>query len=117
MVRPRSNQRGGSMRTWKFAAALLLITTPAAVASGTDAAQSVGRMRVTAAAVEWQIAVANEKLILTVSGPRDFTFTKEFPNGSQPSFRIEDLGAMMLLDGTYQYDLRVMPRVADEVRK
>jgi len=105
------------MRTWKFAAALLLITTPAAAASGTDAAQSVGRMRVTAAAVEWQIAVANEKLILTVSGPRDFAFTKEFPNGSQPSFRIEDLGARMLLDGTYQYDLRVIPRVADEVRK
>lgn len=102
----------------RFVFALLLtMSATAFAASTTDSSQSVGRMRVTSAAVEWQPAVSNEKLILSISGPGGLAFTKEFPSGVQPLFRLQDFGVRLPVDGTYQYDLRVVPRISADVRQ
>jgi hypothetical protein len=98
-------------------ALLLTVSATAFAASTTDSSQPVGRMRLTSAAVEWQPAVANEKLILTVAGPGGLAFTKEFASGVQPLFRLQDFGVRLPVDGTYQYELRVVPRISADVRQ
>ena len=55
-----------------------------------------------------------ERLALTVSGPDDFSFTKEFPAAAAPVLRLQDLGAKA--DGSYSWELRVIPRIAAETK-
>jgi hypothetical protein len=61
-------------------------------------------------------AIDHEMVILTVVGPNGAVFHKEFARGSAPSFRLQDLGGR-LTDGAYTYELRVVPRISDEVKK
>ncbi|HEX9459678.1 MAG TPA: tail fiber domain-containing protein [Thermoanaerobaculia bacterium] len=61
-------------------------------------------------------AVDHEMVILTVMGPNGAVFHKEFARGSAPSFRLQDLGGR-LTDGAYTYELRMVPRISDEVKK
>ena len=87
-----------------------------AMAATSERGESVGTMRVSAAAVEWEPIANSEKLILTVSGSNGVAFTREFAGGSHPSFRIQDL-ARTRVDGVYQYELRAVPRVSAEIRQ
>jgi hypothetical protein len=110
-------QASFSSRVPAFTCLLLtaLLTLPALAAPG-DGREAVGPMRAFGAAVDWQVAVDNERVVLTVTGPGGFAFSKEFPAGTTPSFRLSDIPTKSA-DGTYSYELRAVPRVSEAVRK
>jgi len=93
---------------------LLLPTLSFAKPSGPE---PVGHLTTSASSVQWMTsAIDHEMVILTVVGPNGAVFHKEFARGSAPSFRLQDLGGR-LTDGAYTYELRVVPRISDEVKK
>jgi hypothetical protein len=93
---------------------LLLATLSFAKSSGPE---PVGHLTASASSVQWMTsAVDHEMVILTVVGPNGAVFHKEFARGSAPSFRLQDLGGR-LTDGAYTYELRIVPRISDEVKK
>lgn len=93
---------------------LLLPTLSFAKPSGPE---PVGHLTASGSSVQWMTsAIDHEKVVLTVVGPNGAVFQKEFARGSAPSFRLQDLGAR-LTDGSYTYELRVIPRISDEVKK
>ncbi len=93
---------------------LLLPTLSFAKSSGPE---PVGHLTASASSVQWMTsAVDHEMVILTVMGPNGAVFHKEFARGSAPSFRLQDLGGR-LTDGAYTYELRMVPRISDEVKK
>jgi hypothetical protein len=81
------------------------------------AAEPVGHMSASPSAVQWQAGVDNEKIVLRVVAPDGTEFTKEFPSGSTPSFRLQDLGLGKISDGVYSYELLAVPRISPEVKR
>jgi len=91
--------------------------------SGTALAQSENKIESVAAIsadrteVRWQPQVEYGRLILTVSAPGGEVFRKEFEAGTAPSFKLTDRDGYSLPDGSYSYELRVIPNFSREVRK
>ncbi|HEX7678430.1 MAG TPA: tail fiber domain-containing protein [Thermoanaerobaculia bacterium] len=94
---------------------LLLLPTLSFAKSSSP--EPVGHLTASGSSVQWMTsAVDHEKVVLTVVGPNGAVFQKEFARGSAPSFRLQDLGGR-LTDGSYTYELRMVPRISDEVKK
>jgi len=77
---------------------------------------TVGKMAVSAAAIEWQSAGSYEKLVLVIATPNGGTITREF-QGNRASFKVQDLAPRMVPDGTYMYELRAIPAIAPGVKQ
>ena len=75
----------------------------------------VGRMTVSAAAVDWQASGSFDRLVLVIAAPNGTTITREF-QGNRATFRIGDLAPRVVADGTYVYELRAIPKISDEVK-
>ncbi len=96
-------------------ACLLLLPTLSFAKSSSP--EPVGHLTASASSVQWMTsAVDHEMVILTVMGPNGAVFHKEFARGSAPSFRLQDLGGR-LTDRAYTYELRMVPRISDEVKQ
>jgi hypothetical protein len=92
---------------------LLLPTISFAKSSNSE---PVGHLTASGAAVQWMTSgVDHERVILTVVAPNGAVFHKEFALGTMPSFRLQDLGGR-LTDGSYTYELRVVPRISDQAK-
>ena len=76
-------------------------------------AEPVAHMVVTPATIEFQSGVPHDAITLVVSGPNGFTYTKEFTGN--PMLRLQDMQGAA--DGTYQYELRVTPQIASDVKR
>ncbi|HEX3582904.1 MAG TPA: tail fiber domain-containing protein [Thermoanaerobaculia bacterium] len=70
-------------------------------------------MVATPSTIEWQTAASHDAIVLTISGPNDFSFTKSFSGNA--FIRLQDLGLQP--GGTYTYDLRLVPHISAAVRK
>src|SRR5947207_2849216 len=92
-----------------------------AMAPAVFAADAVGPMRVGSAAVQWSTGVQYDRLVLTVSGPDGQVTTREFASGSLPNLHIQDLavreGEKAPAEGTYSYELRVVPKISSDVQQ
>ena len=100
---------------WMGAVALGLMTL---VAAPVDASEPVALMRLGSSEISWQPVVADyEQLDLTVTGPGGFVHAAEFRGGNYPSFSLFDTGGDNLLDGSYSYELVVVPRVSSAARQ
>jgi hypothetical protein len=75
------------------------------------AATSIG------AGVRWDVAGSHAAVTLTVAGPDGQVFSKEFPAGTSPEFRLIDANGERLPDGQYVYEIRVTPIIAAEVKE
>src|SRR5256885_13205133 len=75
----------------------------------------VGRMTVSAAAVDWQASGSFDRLVLVIAAPNGTTIRHEF-QGNSATFRIGDLAPRVVADGTYFYELRAIPKISDEVK-
>jgi hypothetical protein len=73
-------------------------------------------MTANGAGVSWQIGADNDGVALTIIGPNDFLYTHEFANTHAVNVKIRDLGANPA-DGSYTYEMRLIPRVSANVRK
>jgi hypothetical protein len=97
-----------------FTCLLLLPTLSFAKSSSPE---PVAHMTASASSVQWMTsAVEHEKVVLTVVAPNGAVFHKEFALGTVPSFRLQDLGGR-LTDGSYTYELRMVPRISAEAKK
>jgi len=77
----------------------------------------IGNISVSATAVQWSASGTYERLVLTVSGPENFSLSKEFEVGRVPSLRFADFGAQVPVDGAYTWEMRVVPRVSAQVKR
>ncbi|HTG36040.1 MAG TPA: tail fiber domain-containing protein [Thermoanaerobaculia bacterium] len=73
----------------------------------------VARVQVTPSQVQWEPQVSYERLVLTVSMPGGAVVRREFAAGQAPVFALPRGEA----DGSYSYELRVVPTLDPEVRK
>src|SRR5713101_6527942 len=80
-----------------------------------DALAVIGEVDVSASAIQWTASGQYDRLTLTVSGPEGFTFRREFETGGPLTLRIADLRAKS--DGSYTWELRVVPRVSSETKQ
>lgn len=98
----------GMMKFMPVLAAALLALAPM-IAEAAPAAE-VAAMSAGGAAVTWQPQVADyDRMVLTVSGPGGVV-RQEFKSGEAPSFSIFDAAGFHLADGSYTWELRVVPR-------
>jgi len=88
-----------------------------ALAQSENKVESVAAVSADRGEVRWQPQVEYGRLILTVSAPGGEVFRKEFEAGAAPSFRLTDNNGNSLPDGSYSYELRVIPNLSVEVRK
>jgi hypothetical protein len=66
--------------------------------------------------IEWQLSVSgHEKVVLTVSAPDGEVYSREYNAGKPVVFSLKDLPSAD--DGTYSYQLLVVPRVSAGVQK
>ena len=77
----------------------------------------IGEMNVSSSMIRWQASGSYERLTLTVSGPDGLSLTRDFPFGTTPSLRLQDLAANVPADGSYVWEIRVVPRVSADTRQ
>ncbi len=108
------------MKTFAFRSVVLVLVLvlsalPAAAETvpSVETAPSVADVRLEPTGLQFQPQVPHGQLILTVNGPRSFYHRAVFNAGSAPSFRLTE----GLADGTYTFELRVVPRLDEETRE
>ncbi len=95
---------------------LFLVVFPVAVLAATDNRQEpLSRMTANAAGLSFQVGTDNESVTLTITGPNNFRFTREFAAARTINLSLRDIGAS-LPDGSYLYEMRVSPKIPQSVR-
>jgi hypothetical protein len=96
----------------RILAALVLAALVALPAIAEEASASrVAAMNASPGSISWNPLVSFDKLVLTVQGD-DYTSTQEF-TGGRPHFAPVDDEGYLLPDGTYSWELTVIPRALD----
>ena len=86
-----------------------------AAATPLSAAHPVGTPSGGGASIQWQLAVTgHESIELTVVTPDGEPYSKTITAGRNVSFSLSEIGDAQ--DGAYAYELRVVPRIAPDVR-
>ena len=80
------------------------------------ASEKIGKAVGSAASIEWQTTGQYASVQLTVKGPDGRIYKSEWAAGRTPTFRVTDLyrGAS---EGSYIYEMRQIPRIADSVKQ
>jgi hypothetical protein len=95
---------------------LCLLLLPAIALAKPSGADPIARMTASGSVAIWTTAVSHDKIALTVVGPDGSVFQKEFAAGVTPMFRLQDLGGKTA-DGSYTYEMRIIPNVSSSVRQ
>jgi hypothetical protein len=95
---------------------LCLLLLPAIVLAKSGSSDPIARMTASCSVAIWTTAVSHDKIALTVAGPDGSVFQKEFAAGVTPMFRLQDL-AGKVADGSYTYEMRVIPNISSEVKR
>ncbi len=106
-----------SARVFAYLVVLAVCFSATALAQSANKVESVAAVAADRGEVRWQPQVEYGRLILTVSAPGGEVFRKEFEAGTTPSFKLTDREGYNLPDGSYVYELRVIPNLSREVRK
>lgn len=93
-----------------------LLLLPAIALANPGGAAPIARMTASGSVAIWTTAVSHDKIALTVVGPDGSVFQKEFAAGVTPMFRLQDLGGKAA-DGSYTYEMRIIPNVGSAVRQ
>ena len=75
------------------------------------------RFEVQPARIDWVPQMGYERLTLTVAGPGDLYIHQEFGSAEAPHLSLFDSKGARLPDGSYAYELRVEPRLDQEIRE
>jgi hypothetical protein len=94
---------------------LCLLLLPAIALAKSGSSDPIARMTASGSVAIWTTAVSHDKVALTVVGPDGSVFQKEFAAGVTPLFRLQDLGGKVA-DGSYTYEMRIIPNVSADVR-
>lgn len=90
---------------------LLVLVAPSFAAEPNSG--PVGRISVTASAIEWDPVADHEAIVLKVQEPDGDVQTETFRAGQRPVFRLGERS----IDGAYSYELRAVPRISAQVRE
>ncbi len=71
----------------------------------------------TGTGVRWDIKATYASVTLSVIGPDDVSYTKEFKSGVAPEFSLINSKGERLLDGQYTYELRLTPSFSSDVKE
>lgn len=88
-----------------------------AMAQSPKVHEPIAAIATDSAEIRWQPHVEYARVVLTVSTPGDVVLRREFEAGTVPSFKLTDDNGFKLPDGTYVYELRVVPTLTREVKK
>jgi hypothetical protein len=66
--------------------------------------------------VRFDVSASNAGVTLTVIGPDDLGYTKEFKSGASPEFKLVTSKGDRLPDGAYTYELRLTPIISSETK-
>ncbi len=93
-------------------------TTAWAARSGTGPDENpVADLTITADGITWMPRVNYAELVLTISRPEGANFQKTFKAGTTPGFELSEIGGIPLVDGSYTYELRVVPVEPRRIRE
>ncbi len=67
--------------------------------------------------INWMPKVSYDRLILTVSAPDGTVMSKTFKGGSAPYFDLSFFDGKSVVDGSYTYELRLIPHMTRKVRQ
>jgi len=67
--------------------------------------------------VRFDVSAPHAAVTLTVIGPDNYSFSKEFNSGNAAEFRLAQAKGERLPDGQYTYELRVTPNISKEVKE
>src|SRR5215213_9800387 len=67
--------------------------------------------------VKFDISAANAGITLTVIGPDDLGYTREFKSGTSPEFNLVNSRGERLPDGQYTYELRLNPIISSDTKE
>jgi hypothetical protein len=106
-----------TIRGFAYLVVLAMCLSGSALAQSANKVESVAAISADRTEVRWQPQVEYGRLILTVSAPRGEVFRNEFEAGATPLFKLTDKEGNSLPDGSYSYELRVIPNFSREVKK
>jgi hypothetical protein len=106
-----------TIRGFAYLVVLAMCLSGSALAQSANKVESVAAISADRTEVRWQPQVEYGRLILTVSAPGGEVFRHEFEAGATPLFKLTDKEGNSLPDGSYSYELRVIPNFSREVRK
>jgi hypothetical protein len=68
------------------------------------------------ASIRFDVSAPHSAVTLTVIGPDNFSFTKEFKSGNSAEFKLNQLKGERLPDGQYTYELRIAPNISEDTK-
>jgi hypothetical protein len=97
--------------------AFILCLTGSALAQ--KPAESIATVSFDSSDIRWQPHLQGEyaRIVLTVSTPSGEVFRKAFDKGVAPWFRLTDESGKRLTDGSYQYELVIIPELSQAVKE
>src|SRR6185503_4867132 len=106
-----------SSQLWRAGILVLALGGLLAAAVGAAPPAQLAAVNVSSVGIEWQPAVAYEKLVLTVSGPGGLIVRREIAAGAAPSFGVFGDDGKPLPDGAYTYELVASPVIDPATRQ
>ncbi len=104
-------------RTNSRLSTLIAVLAVVAMPLASYAKDDVGKAGGGGSSIDWQLSVSGHEAVdLSVLAPNGEVYTKHFNNGKTPSFRLLDLGSDVA-DGQYNYQLSVVPKVPNGLKK
>ncbi|HVR95521.1 MAG TPA: tail fiber domain-containing protein [Thermoanaerobaculia bacterium] len=84
---------------------------------GPPPADQVASLTAGPAGLDWLPLVSHERMVLVIAGPDGLTLRQEFESGKAPSLGLFDQDGNRLPDGSYSWELRVIPRIDTATRE
>lgn len=106
-----------NLKAWHFLVAFALIGAWPGVSAMAQSkkVEPIASLNLKSSGVNWEPHIDHARIILTVSRPDGEVFRDEFEAGTTPSFKLIDKNGVVLPDGHYKYELRLVPKLAGGV--
>lgn len=96
---------------------ILLFATVTAFGAQENRHEPIGRLTGGGDAMQWQVSASGyDRIVLTVLAPNGEVYSRSFPAGKAPTFRLHDIVGSVA-DGPYSYQLLIVPHVPEAVEK
>ncbi|MDB4285302.1 hypothetical protein N9903_00145 [bacterium] len=91
----------------------MFLAAPAAAGSQPEVAEEI----ISPTVISWRPLLSDyQSMVLKVAGPEDLYLREEFPRGSWPELLLSFEDGAPLPDGSYRYEIMVVPTLAPHVR-
>src|SRR5215813_12647329 len=87
------------------------------LAQSNDDKNQFARISSLGSSVRFDVSAPNGAVTLTVIGPDDLAYSREFKSGTAPEFKLMSAKGERLPDGQYTYELRVAPIISAETKE